>query len=119
MKPRQTEEFLDVNATSPDPPPTQDFTPTGAYSEIPARGFDRRKLLFAIPILVIVLTAAVFVFKNITAGKPAEKLAERPVVTVTTETAQLRPFSKQVTVNGAIWAWDPLAIGSEINGLRI
>ncbi len=42
-----------------------------------------------------------------------------PVVTVTAQRVALRPVLRNIKVNGTIWPWDPLSIGSQVNGLTI
>lgn len=42
-----------------------------------------------------------------------------PVLTVTAEKAALRAMPRIVKVNGTIWPWDPLTIGSQVSGLSI
>jgi HlyD family secretion protein len=51
--------------------------------------------------------------------KKKEVLNEVPVMVVTTAQAQMQPINRTLNVVGTITAWDPLAIGAEVNGLRI
>lgn len=74
----------------------------------------------------IVLTAvaglaclAVVLFNQARAPHDAKTTAPEPVITVTTEKVAPHVMQGVVQVNGTVWAWDPLTIGSEVNGLRI
>jgi HlyD family secretion protein len=48
-----------------------------------------------------------------------ELTASPAVVTVTKAVSQKRTVEDELSVTGSVWAWDPLAIGSEVSGLRI
>ncbi len=45
--------------------------------------------------------------------------ATPPVVTVTSCQSRTQPVKDALSVTGSVWAWDPLSVGAEVNGLRI
>jgi HlyD family secretion protein len=70
-------------------------------------------IVFAVAAAVVIIgTIGFFVF-----NKPANK--KQPVMTVSYETADYHPIKRTLSINGSVSAWDPLSIGSEVNGLRI
>jgi len=78
-----------------------------------------RKLGFVIALVVLLIAGAVvgFMFSK-KAPAPTAK-SKIPVLTVTAEKATLRPMPRNIKVNGTIWPWDPLTLGSQVSGLSI
>jgi HlyD family secretion protein len=67
-------------------------------------------------LLVIAAVVGATFFKK--SPEPVTK-TKIPVLTVTAEKAALRAMPRIVKVNGTIWPWDPLTIGSQVSGLSI
>lgn len=69
--------------------------------------------------IVVIASVLVFMFSH---QKPAEKTSDplsTAVLTVKTAKAELKQTPRHLAVNGSVSAWDPLAIGAEVQGLRI
>lgn len=72
---------------------------------------------------VLLLSAAsVFVFKD--SFQPAAKSSStaaggKAVLTVDLTSLATQPLARNLLVSGTIWAWDPVQVGSEINGLKV
>lgn len=67
-------------------------------------------------ILIIGVAVGFAAFKKAPAPVAKSKV---PVLTVTAERAALKAMPRVVKVNGTIWPWDPLTIGSQVSGLSI
>ena len=81
--------------------------------------FYKRKSVIVLSVAAIVACLAV-VFYNHSHGAPEAKISmPEPVITVTTEKIAPHIMEGVVQVNGTIWAWDPLTVGSEVNGLKV
>ncbi|HEY9787095.1 MAG TPA: efflux RND transporter periplasmic adaptor subunit [Candidatus Obscuribacterales bacterium] len=52
-------------------------------------------------------------------GGETRAAAPQAVATVAVEKLTEHVLASQVVVSGSVWAWDPLTIGAEVNGLRI
>ncbi|MBX9571579.1 MAG: efflux RND transporter periplasmic adaptor subunit [Candidatus Obscuribacterales bacterium] len=79
------------------------------------------KMLWTAIIATVVVIAGVMIFM-LTHHKPAEKSNDplsTAVLTVKTSKAELKSTPRHLSVNGSVSAWDPLAIGAEVQGLRI
>lgn len=70
---------------------------------------------------LIVIAAGAFVAVNNNLFHKTEPVAGEPppVVTVSTASVKLSPVNHNLEVTGSVSAWDPLSIGSEVNGLKI
>jgi HlyD family secretion protein len=88
----------------------------GARSPQP---FYKNKKLIVLAVAAIVACLAVFFFNNAHGAQDAKTTGPEPIITVTTEKVAPHLMEGVVQVNGTIWAWDPLSIGSEVNGLRV
>ncbi len=78
---------------------------------------QKKSLLIGLAIVLSVVTAGGFaLFKKNPAPAVKSKI---PVLTVTAEKATLRAMPRIIKVNGTIWPWDPLTIGSQVSGLSI
>lgn len=78
-----------------------------------------KKTAIAIGVLILLTIGAgvgFAVFKKTPAPVAKSKV---PVLTVTAEKAAFKAMPRIVKVNGTIWPWDPLTIGSQVNGLSI
>lgn len=71
--------------------------------------------------VIVIIAGAVFGFNEYQKSQNAKKelTASPAVVTVTKAVAQIKSVEDDLSVTGSVWAWDPLAIGSEVSGLRI
>lgn len=67
-------------------------------------------------LLIAGVVAGLMFFKKTPVPTAKSKI---PVLTVTAEKATLRPMPRVIKVNGTIWPWDPLTIGSQVSGLSI
>ncbi len=89
----------------------------GAKSPNP---FYKNKKVIVLSTVAIVACLAVVLFLNHGKGShEAQITGPEPVITVTAEKVAPHVMAGVVQVNGTIWAWDPLTIGSEVNGLRV
>ena len=73
-------------------------------------------------IVVTVAVIAGVIFFMFSHNKPAEKASDplsTAVLTVRTQKAEIKRTPRHLSVNGSVSAWDPLAIGAEVQGLRI
>jgi HlyD family secretion protein len=78
---------------------------------------SRKQLVIGFVVIAgAIASGAGFVFSKKVPVKTQNKI---PVVTVTAQNAALRPMLRSIKVNGTIWPWDPLTIGSQVNGLSI
>ncbi len=84
----------------------------------PKAPFNKRGLVIAIVILSVAIVSFVG-FKLFYKAPVVAVKSKVPVLTVTAEKPALRPMLRTIKVNGTIWPWDPLSIGSQINGLTI
>lgn len=78
----------------------------------------KRQIVIALSIVVAVIASGAGLMLANKAPVAAGK-TKIPVVTVTVQKAALRPMLRSIKVNGTIWPWDPLTIGSQVNGLTI
>ncbi|CAN5412455.1 efflux RND transporter periplasmic adaptor subunit [soil metagenome] len=108
---------VDTTATKQDEklgfPVSQDLR-KGLPLKMPAR-----KLGLVIGLLILLIVGAVAVFMLLKKPPATTAKSKIPVLTVTAEQAALRPMPRTIKVNGTIWPWDPLAIGSQVSGLSI
>lgn len=82
--------------------------------------FGRFAVIWLSVAVVLVLSAGVFVLTH--PGKQTSTKADsesQVVLTVSTKQAQLKTIDRHLSVNGSIFAWDPLSIGSEVAQLRV
>ena len=93
-------------------------------------GWSRKQLSFhALPqwwilaaLAIAALGISAFVFVRLSSASTSTTAVSNkpsPVATVSVESASFKLLPRHLEVTGSIWAWDPLSIGSEINGLRI
>lgn len=78
--------------------------------------FFKRRPWAIVPLVACMIGLVVGVNQFMANSKPA---VAPPVVAVSIYTCTVQPVKMEVEVNGAITAWDPLAIGAELSGLRI
>ncbi len=80
------------------------------------RQFFKQRPFVALLLLALLLGAIIGVnqFFN-----KAKEIPAPPVVAVSVHSCEVAPIKMEVEVNGAVTAWDPLAIGAELSGLRI
>lgn len=71
--------------------------------------------------IVVVLIAIVGIAGQafVNALRPQSTEGAKASLTVAVEPAELRMMERKLGLTGTIWAWDPLAIGAEVGGLRI
>jgi HlyD family secretion protein len=81
--------------------------------------FFRRKNVIVLSVVAVIACASVVAFNHFHSGQEAHAPVAEPVITVTAEKVSARDIAGKIEVNGTIWAWDPLTIGSEVNGLRV
>ncbi|HNB23487.1 MAG TPA: efflux RND transporter periplasmic adaptor subunit, partial [Candidatus Melainabacteria bacterium] len=91
----------------------------GQVSQSRSQAFFKRKQVIVLSTVAILACIAVVIFNNAHSAKEAKVAAPEPVITVTTDKVAPHLMKGVVQVNGTVWAWDPLTIGSEVNGLRI
>lgn len=72
-------------------------------------------IISAAVILVIAVAVAGFLVLNSRSKKPIDTA----VLTVAVAPAHMAMIQRKLPVTGTIWAWDPLAIGAEVGGLKI
>ncbi|MBX9951267.1 MAG: efflux RND transporter periplasmic adaptor subunit [Candidatus Obscuribacterales bacterium] len=94
-------------------------TADGAVVQSRSQPFYKSKKVIVLSLISIVACVAVLLFNNAHSSKDVKTPAPEPVITVTTEKVAPHLMKGVVQVNGTVWAWDPLTIGSEVNGLRI
>lgn len=85
-----------------------------------ARPRPTRAIWIGLTITVGIIAAAVFFM--VSHNKPAVKDNDpfrTAVLTVSTAKAELKNTNRRLALNGSVSAWDPLAIGAEVPGLRI
>ncbi len=82
-------------------------------------GFLKSKKTMVLTATAVVACLAVVLLNHAHGSQEAKTTAPEPVITVTTEKVAPHLMRGVVQVNGTVWAWDPLTIGSEVNGLRI
>jgi HlyD family secretion protein len=91
-------------------------------SALPGRGLGGRKIAL-IALLVIALAAGGFIFWQQSVRTAATagggKGAARPVLTVELTPVKSASFERKLLVSGTVAAWDPVQVGSEINGLKV
>lgn len=101
----------------------QDSTASGTASDGRSRGFiqmvmKKWQLIAVVAMVALVVLVAVRLGQN-TIFRSAQSSADQAVLTVAVEPVALTKLHRHLKVNGTVWAWDPLTIGSEIGGLRI
>jgi HlyD family secretion protein len=83
----------------------------------------RRKLLIITAATLAILsaagTAAFYYYSQVTQAKDGAHNAPSAVVTVSTEPAKELALDDTFTVTGSVSALEPLAVGTEVSGLRI
>ncbi len=52
-------------------------------------------------------------------AKMATRSNTQAVLTVQLTPVKLQTFERQLLVSGTVWAWDPVQVGSEVNGLKV
>jgi HlyD family secretion protein len=89
----------------------------GLNQTLKGRTLSRKQLVIGFVVIAGAITGgAGFVFSK---KAPVATQRKIPVVTVTVQKAEMRPMLRSIKVNGTIWPWDPLTIGSQVNGLSI
>ena len=91
----------------------------GAVLKPRSQPFYKSRNVIVLSLVSIVACVAVVMFNSGHGAKDVKIPAPEPVITVTTEKVAPHLMKGVVQVNGTVWAWDPLTIGSEVNGLRI
>ncbi len=81
--------------------------------------FYKNKKVIVLSAAAVASCLAVVFFNHSRGSHDAKTTGPEPVITVTVEKAAQHQMEGVVQVNGTIWAWDPLTIGSEVNGLRV
>ncbi len=77
------------------------------------------KLAGLVALLLSACAAAFAAFHYLSAAKPDSLNKSLPVMTITAEPVAFEDIVRRLSVSGSIAAWDPISIGSEVNGLRI
>jgi len=110
-----------INETESPNPGQSKAAADGAGVEVQStQPFFKRKNVIVPAVVAIIACASVVAFNHFhNAGHEEAKPAAEPVITVTAEKVSARNIEGKIEVNGTIWAWDPLTIGSEVNGLRV
>ena len=102
---------------------TEKAKPDGETAKTNVANFLKRPKAVAVSVLVLigVVAGSVYGFNEYQKSQTAKKqlTASPAVVTVTKAIAKLKSVEDDLSVTGSVWAWDPLAIGSEVSGLRI
>jgi HlyD family secretion protein len=91
----------------------------GAGAHTQSQPFYKSRKTIILSLVAILACAGVVMFNQAHNAQEAKTQAPEPVITVTTEKVAPHLMKGVVQVNGTVWAWDPLTIGSEVNGLRI
>jgi len=52
-------------------------------------------------------------------AKAAARANTQAVLTVQLTPVKTRSFERELLVSGTVWAWDPVQVGSEVNGLKV
>ncbi len=84
-----------------------------------AQPFYRKKRTIVLSVVAVVACLSVIGFYQLRSNQDAKTSAAEPVITVTAEKALPHLMRGAIQVNGTVWAWDPLTIGSEVNGLKV
>ena len=85
---------------------------------------NRKQLIVG---LVLVLGLAAYVLKDKLPLNPGareavtkvERANSQAVLTVELTNVEERDFERKLLVSGTVWAWDPVQVGSEVNGLKV
>lgn len=88
-------------------------------SPVTTHGGSKKTLVIVLLLLVVVGAAAAFFFKGGAANKAGEKNADKAVLSVKLSPVSTKAFSRKLLVNGAVWSWDPISVGSEVGGLKV
>lgn len=99
------------------PPAKPPSDVAGAHTQ--SQPFYKSRKTIILSLVAILACVGVVMFNQAHNGQEAKTQAPEPVITVTTEKVAPHLMKGVVQVNGTVWAWDPLTIGSEVNGLRI
>jgi HlyD family secretion protein len=91
----------------------------GAVVQTRSQPFYKGRKAIVLCVVAVVACVAVVMFNHSHGAQDPKIQAPEPVITVTTEKVAPHLMKGVVQVNGTVWAWDPLTIGSEVNGLRI
>ena len=96
-----------------------EFVPSVLPKPLPAKTRSpKRQIVIALSLVVSVIASGVGLM--LAQRAPIAPMKSKiPVVTVTAQKAALRHMLRSIKVNGTIWPWDPLIIGSQVNGLTI
>lgn len=118
---------MEVKTTPPDSksksesmtlPGAQDFNKGGG--DKPSGGGTKLKKFLTLGLISAAACGTVFYFLNHNkSGGESSQSAPEAVITVTTAKVATQTLESLVKVNGTVWAWDPLTIGSEVNGLKV
>jgi len=80
----------------------------------------RKTLTWTAIIAAVLLIGGAFVIgSGFLKPKLAVSSAPSAVLTVSAENPTFRQIERQIEVNGSIWAWDPISVGSQAGGLEI
>lgn len=89
-------------------------------SALTASGGRKRTVVMILLLVVILGASAAFFLRGGTgSNKSAEKAADKAVLSVKLSPVSTKSFSRKLLVNGAVWSWDPISVGSEVGGLKV
>lgn len=84
-------------------------------------GKPRAFLLIGTAVTIAAVLSGILLWQTHNAVRAPQKNTgpDRAALTVKASAVAIRPVQKSLLVSGGVWAWDPVQIGSEINGLRV
>lgn len=97
-----------------------DSLSTGKWlqTQVAQVGASKRKVVVSSLVLgLIALSAFFFLPKKVEEKKSVG--SEKAVLTVSLVPAKRLQISRKLLVNGTVWSWDPISIGSEVGGLKV
>lgn len=114
---------MEVKTTPPDSISKSDSmtqsNPKDVGSIRTAGGGMNLKKILTLSLISAAACGTVFYFFNHNKGGETKVAEPEAFITVTTTRVLPQTLESLVQVNGTVWAWDPLTIGSEVNGLKV
>ena len=85
----------------------------------PLENILNRKRIIYLVLVIAVIAAAILLLSGKKSGKSAVAEPDKPSLTVTTESPDIRNWPQKLSATGSVQAWQEAAIGAEVGGLRL
>ena len=79
---------------------------------------NRKRIIYLV-LVIAVIAAAILLLSGKKSSKPPAVEPDKPSLTVTTESPDIRNWPQRLSATGSVQAWQEAAIGAEVGGLRL